>query len=123
MGRLTLEEIKNAKTKFKLEEREVEMESLGGSLLLRELLTGAMSDLQDRLTAMKKKDAPALDFNAEVLVAVCVDPPMDVEVAREFLTNMPVTEFTRLIPEIISMGGVSPEEVKAAAAEFQGADD
>jgi hypothetical protein len=130
MGRLTLADLKKATSKFKFEEREVEIPSLGGTLLLRGLSVGGATslfgDLLDPATGKPRPDADPMDYNARLLAAACVDPELGVDDARALITGMPLAEWAPIATQVTQLAGMGDddrEEVRAAAEEFPGSED
>jgi hypothetical protein len=130
MGRLTLEEIKNGKSKFAFREKEVELPDLGGSILLRSLSVaqaGALFEkLVDPATGKPKEDVGLLDLSVSLLTATCVDPALSADDAKGLVEAMPVVEWGPILEEMRTLAGMGDDaqaETEAAGKQFRGSEE
>lgn len=116
MSRLTLEQVKTAVDGFQFQEEEVEVPELGGSILLRQLSAGGQGDLLDGLIDPETESIRSFkEFAARQLAKACVDPPMSVDEARDFLERTPANIFAPIREAITKLNGSDPAAVKRAA--------
>jgi len=130
VARLTVEQVKKAKGKFKFREREVEIPDLGGTILLRGLGVGAASALHEELidpdTGNTRAGLDMLTLASKLLAAVCADPELSEDAARDLIDAMPVVELAPILDDMRFLAGMGEEtskEILAAGSDFRQAED
>lgn len=118
MARLSAEQL-NASVEhdFGLDEQEVEVPGLGGTILLRELRLGERTKLERRAQkdGIEPTQALAMSFAAH-----CVEPRLKAAEVEKFLVKWPATVADEIFGHINRLGGpeYEREEAEAAEAEF-----
>ncbi len=124
MPRLTPEQLaESADRSFTLKEEDVELEQLGGTVLLRELTTGRRAKLLKGITDENGNVSDAMEFQCRLFAAACIEPPIATKEVRRFLPKWPATEADRVLDAIGRLGGDKKKEAADAEAEFQETDE
>lgn len=117
MARLTAEQLNaSARHDFDLDEQEVEVPQLGGTILLRELLLGERTKLEERAQKDGVSNAQALAMSFQ---AHCVEPRLKVAEVEKFLPKWPAAVADDVFKAINGLGGPDFEREESAAAEAE----
>ena len=114
MARLTKAQLEEG---IALDETEVELPELGGSVLIRKLTAGQRNRTINGLMGEGGSITNVGEMNARLVSYSLVDPVMSVAEVREFMDKVPADVVDRLTRAIGEFGGtIDADEVKRPAA-------
>lgn len=120
MGRLTAEQLNASKDHdFTFKEEEVELEQLGGTVLLKELTVNRRSKLLKGITDENGNVSDVQEFQVRMFAASCIDPQLKTAEVRKFLPKWPSGEADKVFGAIGRIAPDSDKEAANAEAEFQ----
>jgi hypothetical protein len=119
MARLSKEQLGD-RGRFTFNQEEVEIEELGGSVVVRTPSVGQRDELSKH-TPDDEKDW-TLEHTATLFSLIVVDPEVTAEEALEFLGDWPGTALDRITKTFARLVGTK-EELRDAAGDFHSGDD
>jgi hypothetical protein len=126
VARLTAEQLNASKDhEWDFDEEEVEIEELGGSILLREMDVHRQGRLLNGLTDKDGNVKDVEEMQVRLFGAACVDPPITTKEVRKFLGKWPASEAKKVMDAINKLGGPEldvEEEEDSAESEFPESD-
>lgn len=119
MARLTAEQLNASAASFTFKEKEVEIEELGGDILVRELPAGRRAKLLKGLLDSDGNVSDAMEFQCRMFAAACVEPQMKTAEVRKFLPKWPSSKADLVLDIAGKLGGDKDKEAAKIEAEFQ----
>lgn len=126
MGRLTAEQLNASKDhEWEFDEEEVDIEPLGGSILLREMTVHKQGRLMNGLQDANGNIKDIEEMQVRLFAHSCVEPRISRNEVSKFLGSWPASEAKKVLDAINKLGGPEldvKEEEDSAESEFPESD-